>query len=94
MGIPAVPDRTKDGVEGVRDYLITTAKDREILLAVASSRYGTWLPWRGVVANARRLAKDGLLQEAGISVNWPHTLYALTYTGREELLVAKNRRKA
>ncbi len=78
----------------MRDYLITTAKDRKILLAVASSHHGTWLPWHGAFAIAKRLAKDGLLKEAGISVNWPHVLYALTYTGREELLVAKNRRKA
>lgn len=72
----------------MRDWLITDQADREVLGAVKQAEPSTWLPWRGSYARAKRLLKQGLLQQAGIAAMPPHVLYVLTDKGREEMEVA------
>ena len=73
----------------MRDWTVTSDKDRECLQAAANeSERGAWKPWRGTYGRARRLKRQGLLKEAGIAAMPPHILYVITDYGREELQVA------
>ena len=71
----------------MRDYLKTSEKERAIL-AEAARENGSWRPWRGSYAMARRLCKAGLLKASGYSVMPPHVLYVISAEGQEELDVA------
>lgn len=73
----------------MRDWLITDKPDLQLLEAAKHEFPGTWLPWRGSYARAKRLCKSGLLKEAGIAAMPPHVLYVITDKGFEELEVAK-----
>lgn len=76
----------------MRDWLMTGELDRDCLHAAKreeSGGNGTWRPWRGMYARARRLAKDGFLKVAGTSAMPPHVLYVITDKGCEELQVAE-----
>ena len=72
----------------MRDWLTTNREDLELLEAAEREAPGTWLPWRGSYAGAKRLCKNGLLKKAGIAAMPPHVLYVVTDKGREELAVA------
>lgn len=75
----------------MRDWLMTSMADRECLIA-AQRVDGGWRPWRGAYARARRLARTGMLKEAGIAAMPPHVLYVVTDKGAEELKVAERLR--
>ena len=59
--------------------------DSEILRAARDGRRDTFLPWRGAFGRAARLAKAGMLKEAGTSVLPPYVLYVITDAGRAAL---------
>lgn len=78
-----------------RDWVVTDKLDRDLLRAVSreeDANRGAWRPWRGSYARARRLAKEGLLQKAGICVMPPYVVYVMTDEGRRELLIADGRK--
>lgn len=72
----------------MRDWLKTNQADRNLLIAAQQAEPNGWRPWHGSYARAKRLCKNGLLKEAGISAMPPHVLYVITDEGREELAVA------
>ena len=69
---------------------LLSAKDIEVLRAAATGRRDTFLPWRGSFGRAARLAKAGLLREAGGSAMPPYVLYVITDSGRRTLSSARN----
>jgi hypothetical protein len=50
-----------------------------------TDRNGTWKPHRGTYGRSRKLAKAGLLKEAGTCAMPPHVLYVITAAGRAAL---------
>lgn len=59
--------------------------DEDCLCAAQREGFGAWRPWQGVYARARRLAKAGLLKEAGTAAMPPHVVYVITDAGRKAL---------
>lgn len=66
-----------------------TKADLNVLRTAANPLLETFLPWRGVIQRCWRLARDGYLVEAGLSVMPPHKLYAITPAGRSALTKEK-----
>ena len=55
------------------------------VLKCAAFRNDGWLPFPGGLAAARRLQRQGLLAECGVSAMPPHVLFVVTDQGRMAL---------
>lgn len=62
-----------------------TKADIDVLTRATHPMVSTIRPWRGVYQRCWRLAREGYLIEAGISVMPPYKLYAITEAGRAAL---------
>jgi hypothetical protein len=51
----------------------------------AEARNSTFRPWHGLVGRSKKLCRQGLLQETGMSVMWPYITYGSTAAGRAAL---------
>lgn len=54
--------------------------DDDVLKQIAF-RAGSWLPYHGAHAAAKRLEKRGLVKQSGFSIMPPHVLYTVTDAG-------------